>query len=400
MIPYVLDENKPLSTLVTATNNGVGRLVECQSFIVHEALNGEYTAKMEVPIVAYNSGLLHNNGIIKCKADSQTDFQLFRIHTFSKSLKDGMIVCNMNHISYDLQKIVGRFNGNAANSPSNFITVMNNNVIGTNPFTITTDIAGGGLVSLLYPRTFKDCLMGDENSFFTTWGGQITWDNLNVTISERRGEDKTGIVARYGKNVLDARMEKNISNIYTGIVAYAFTPDFGTAIVDQPIQVVASDYPMYKIVDFSSKASSFANYASNPLSYIHQWALAYVQENDITTPEVNIAMDFLSLEKIGEYEQVKQLQTIGLGDTVTVKVEPLEMNLTADCIEREYDGLAERHTKIQLGNYTQGLTTTLVDINKKTTAELNYIKTAYAKTATTNSNGLMSATDKAKLDSL
>ena len=76
------------------------------------------------------------------------------------------------------------------------------------------------------------------------------------------------------------------------------------------------------------------------------------------------------------------------------------MNLTADCIEREYDGLAERHTKIQLGNYTQGLTTTLVDINKKTTAELNYIKKAYAKTATSNSNGLMSAADKAKLDSL
>lgn len=400
MIPYVLDENKPLSTLVTATNNGVGRLAECQSFIVHEALNGEYTAKMEVPIVAYNSGLLHNNGIIKCKADSQTDFQLFRIHTFSKSLKDGMIVCNMNHISYDLQKIVGRFNGNAANSPSNFITVMNNNVIGTNPFTITTDITGGGLVSLLYPRTFKDCLMGDENSFFTNWGGQITRDNLNVIINSRRGEDKTGIVVRYGKNVLDARMEKNISNIYTGIIAYAFTPDFGTAIVDQPIQVVASDYPMYKIVDFSSKASSFENYASNPLSYVHQWALAYVQENDITTPEVNIAVDFLSLEKIGEYEHIKQLQTINLGDTVTVKVEPLGMNLTADCIEREYDGLAERHTKIQLGNYTQGLTTTLMDINKKTTAELNYIKKAYAKTATSNSNGLMSASDKAKLDSL
>ena len=39
MIPYVLNENESLSNLISRTNNGLGRLVECQSFIVHEALD-------------------------------------------------------------------------------------------------------------------------------------------------------------------------------------------------------------------------------------------------------------------------------------------------------------------------------------------------------------------------
>lgn len=401
MIPYVLDENKSLSTLVNTTNNGLGRLVECQSFIVHEALNGEYTAKMEVPIVAYNSGLLHHGGIVKAKSDNITDWQLFRIRSFSKSLKAGMIVCEMNHISYDLKKIVCKFNGNLAVSPSNALTTIANNTVGTNPFTITTSQTNEfGNLSLLTPQSIKETLIG-ENSMLSTWGGDVYWDNLNVQLMDRRGEDKYGVVVQYGKNILDAKQEYEISNTYTHLLGYAFTPAFGTAIVDtQLIEAVASDYPRVMLMDFSQQATKESSYASTPLYYIHKWATEYVENNDISSPKVSLGIDFLSLESMNEYDLIHDMQSINLGDTVTVRVSPLGLNLQGMCIEREYDALNERHTKLQLGDYTNSLTNTLAGMSKSTADEIQYIRRAMVQTATSTSNGLMSAADKAKLDSL
>lgn len=401
MIPYVLNENESLSNLISRTNNGLGRLVECQSFIVHEALDGEYTAKMEVPIVAYNSGLLHHGGIIKAKADSITPWQLFRIRSFSKSLKAGMIVCEMDHISYDLKKIVCKFNGQLAVSPSNALTTIANNTVGTNPFTITTTQTNEfGNLSLLKPQSIKDTLVGD-NSMLSTWGGDVYWDNLSVQLMDRRGEDKYGIVVLYGKNILDAKQEYEISNTYTHLLGYAFTPAFGTAIVDtQLVEAVASDYPKVMLMDFSQQATKEESYANTPLYYVHKWATEYVEQNNISVPKVSIGVDFLSLENMKEYELIHDMQTISLGDTVTVKVAPLDMNLQGRCIEREYDALNERHTKLQLGDYTNSLANTLAGMSRNNADEIQYIRRAMVQTATSTSNGLMSAADKAKLDSL
>lgn len=401
MIPYVLDDNKSLSTLISASNNGLGRLTECQSFIVHETLNGEYTAKMEVPIVAYNSGLLHHGGIIKAKADNITNWQLFRIHSFSKSLKAGMIVCEMNHISYDLNKIVTKLRGEIGASPSGALTVINNHTVGTNPFTITTtQTANTGRVEYLKPLSIKDALMG-ENSILSTWGGDIYWDNLNVQLMDRRGEDKLNVVVEYGKNILDAKQEYEIDNTYTHLLGYAFTPAFGTAIVDDRlVEVVATDYPRVMLMDFSNLATNEASYAGNPLYYIHKWATEYVEAHDISTPRVSISVDFLALESMKEYELIHDMQSINLGDKVTVKVAPMGMNLEGVCIEREYDTLNERHTKVQLGDYTKSLSNTLAGMNKANADEIQYIRRAMVQTATNASNGLMSASDKAKLDNL
>ena len=103
---------------------------------------------------------------------------------------------------------------------------------------------------------------------------------------------------------------------------------------------------------------------------------------------------------MNEYDMIHDMQSINLGDTVTVRVSPLGLNLQGMCIEREYDALNERHTKLQLGDYTNSLTNTLAGMSKSTADEIQYIRRAMVQTATSTSNGLMSAADKAKLDSL
>ena len=398
MIPFVMDETKPFADLLADHTNGMGRLAECQSLKIHETLGNEYTAQMEVPISAYNSGLLHHGGIIK--AYDNGSWQLFRINRFAKSLRDGMITCYMNHISYDLKKKVCRFSGEGYPSPTMAIQAINQRVVGgAFEFVINSELAeASGMLTFLTPITVRNALIG-ENSILSIWSGEAIWDNATVTLVDQRGTDKTAeVIIEYGKNILDAKQEKEISNIYDGAVGFAFTPDFGTAIVDT--YQGEENGENVQILDWSDKASKTEGYASNPLYYVHHWTEEYIQQNDTSTPKVSMDISFLSLEKQKEYELIQNLETLNLGDIVTVRIKELGIDLTARVIEREYDSLNEQHTKMQIGDYVQTLADTIVGMNTSTSNEVSYVKTTYAKTATQNTNGMMSAADKATLNGL
>ena len=394
MIPYVLNDSRPLEDVAQDDYNGLGRLADCVSLKITEGMDNTYTAQMDVPIEAYNSGLLHHDGIVKAMDSNGT--QLFRINRFAKSLRDGMITCYMNHISYDLNKLACRFAGNVYMSPSSAVTGIYNRACTIIPFDIESQLTTtSGKLALLTPRTVRNAICG-EDSILATWGGEVVWDNMSVTLVDQRGEDKTeSVIIEYGKNIIDAKQEKEISSIYTGAIGFAFTPDYGTAIVDTYIEQIPSTNPKVLVIDWSDKASKEDDYPNNPLAYVHRWTVDYLENNDISTPKVTMSIDLLSLEKIGAYEDIQNMQKLNLGDTVKVRIKPMDIELTARVIEREYDSLGERTTKVQIGDYVQTLADTLIDMNAKTANEVTYIKTAYAKTATSATNGMMSAEDKA-----
>lgn len=394
MIPYVLNDLRPLEEIAEDEYNGLGRLADCVSLKITEGMDNTYTAQMDVPIEAYNSGLLHHDGIVKAMDSNGT--QLFRINRFAKSLRDGMITCYMNHISYDLNKLACRFAGNVYMSPSSAVTGIYNRACTIIPFDIESQLTTtSGKLALLTPSTVRNAICG-EDSILATWGGEVVWDNMSVTLVDQRGEDKTeSVIIEYGKNIIDAKQEKEISSIYTGAIGFAFTPDYGTAIVDTYIEQIPSTNPKVLVIDWSDKASKEDDYPNNPLAYVHRWTVDYLENNDISTPKVTMSIDLLSLEKIGAYEDIQNMQKLNLGDTVKVKIKPMDIELTARVIEREYDSLGERTTKVQIGDYVQTLADTLIDMNAKTANEVTYIKTAYAKTATSATNGMMSAEDKA-----
>lgn len=371
MIPYVMDDTKSLTDLATDTSNGLGRLAECLKLEVTEGLDGSYTAVMTIPTAAYNSGLVHKGGIIKAKANNTDDPQLFRIVNFRETLSTGLIECNMEHICYDLNKAIlcptdGLY---PFYNLEQICNMFNNNNVNTefypaDVFTFITDspatLYNHGWVKPMTPRQ----LFYAEDGICNWSGVQIKWDNLTVGINARRGSDKSLSIS-YGKNLLDFVQDEDISEVYDGIIGYCYNQNWsgGRSVTSVPIPLVENTTPQHLLlVDLSEKTSSSAD---PPEQWaVTNWATTWLSEHTIDTIKVAYDVDLVSLAEDGEYDKVKELEFIELGDTVTVKNK--SGDISAVVTEVTFDSLTERYTDIKLGNYLPSLTDTIIELVNKT----------------------------------
>ena len=389
MIPYVMDDSKTLAELGADTSNGLGRLAECAEAPVTEGLDGQYTSTMVIPKAAYNSGLVHKNGIIKLKANGNDDPQLFRVVRFKETLSSGLIECDLEHISYDLNKTViavGTNGGMTVDHVSELMILLNNERPAIAPmypsgvFTATTAISGSTILggTVRRPVTPRELLLGDDG-YCAQHGWQMHWDNLTYEILERRGSDKRdSVVIRYGKNIMDFSNEEDISSVYDGIIGYVHVPSkWMNSINSDLIPVTAGTTPQHVLmVDLSSNADGYENPPS--VTTVTNWAREWMAENNITVPKIAIDIDLVSLEDNGEYDKLKDLEGLELGDTITVKVG--DISLDATITEVTYDSLTERYTNIVLGNYRPSLANTILGLVGDNSTALSNTQQEYNST--------------------
>lgn len=213
---------------------------------------------------------------------------------------------------------------------------------------------------MLYePKTIRTFLLGeDDNSIQAIYGGEYEWDNYNVILHENRGSDK-GVRIRYGKNLLDLTQEENIENTITGI--YPVWKSDGT-VVELPEKVVHSDnagnFPYLRTIiqDFSG---DFDNMPTE--DELRDMANLYIQNEGIGVPEVSLTVNFVNLSETEEYKDVYALQSVNMGDLVTVEFPDLEVMTKQKVSKTEYDVLNERYLTVTIGNLEKKIDTTLED---------------------------------------
>lgn len=389
MIPYVMDDTKTLAELVADTSNGLGRLAECMSLDITEALNGEYVGTMVIPKEAYNSGLVHRGGIIKAKANESDSPQLFRVVKFKETLSSGLIECDLEHISYDLNKQIIRtplrVSGNtvswilsAFNGTASFVTVAPTGI-----FTAASNVSG--TVRTWYieppPKSIRQALLGEEG-VCVRQGWQMHWDNLTYEMRDRRGTDKTdSVIVSYGKNVMDFSNEQDITSVYDGIQGYVYAPSKWEQAVYGALRPIRAGTTPENILlmDFTKHADDLGFTNSPPASWqVTSWTDNWIAANDPTVPLVALDIDLASLEATGEYQQLKELEKIELGDTITVKIG--EVSVNANVTEVTYDSLSERYTEIKLGNYRPSLADTILGLVGQNTTALSNTQQEYNST--------------------
>lgn len=209
------------------------------------------------------------------------------------------------------------------------------------------------------PKTIRTFLLGqDDNSIQAIYGGEYEWDNYNVILHENRGSDK-GVMIKYGKNLIDLTQEENIENTITGIYPI-YKSDEG--IVQLPEKVVhssnAGNFPYLRSViqDFSG---DFDNVPTE--DELRDMAELYIQNEGIGVPDVSLTVNFVNLSETEEYKNLLALQTVNLGDLVTVDFPDLEVNVKQKVSKTEYDVLTERYTSVTIGNLEKKIDTTLED---------------------------------------
>ena len=345
----ILDDTKSLSVLANDTSNGLGQ-IGCINPTITENLNGSYELEFDVATSEKYFSLLHTGGLIKCLHN--TSEQIFRIYFISKAI-NGIVNVKAQHITYDLCGVVVKpFTATGAVSSVNG---MLTNVIGTTPFTMTTDITNTtSNFTLDIPRSFRECLGGYEGSLLDTFRGEYEWDNLTVRMLAHRGADN-GVRIAYGKNLTDFTQEENIENVFDAVYGYAVIDD----VFYQPSGIynkTGATTPKVKIVDFSSDYESGDTPSQADL---YAKAQTYATNNDIEVPNVNIKVSFVPLWQTEEYKNILPLERVSLGDTVHVFFEKLNVEATARVIKTVWNVNLERYDEIELGDARANLNTVI-----------------------------------------
>ena len=378
---------KPILFEATETqflSNGLGR-IDAISCTVTEERNGQYELEMEVSIDDPHYAEIKEGRILYVRHDETQDKQPFDIYNISRPL-NGIVTVLAHHVSYRTAKItVAPF---TASGIGLTLTAIPNNAIGENPFTFWTDKVVSTTFNLEYPKTMRSLLAGEQGSLLDVFGtGEYEWDKFTIKLHLHRGSD-SGVVLRYGKDLIDLKKTTDISDIWTGVVPYwRGTPEGGNSEVTVMLteKYIASPYATsfeHEMLIPLDLSSTFEGMPSE--QQLREAAQRYVTNNAIGNIPANIEFSFINLASLDEYKNVTALQRLKLCDTVTVIYDKLGVSNTAKIIQTVFDVLTEKYVNMTIGEVASNLDTALMggikgeldDLKNSTKQDLNKTRNA------------------------
>lgn len=361
---YLLDNNKTLTQLVNDTTFGKGTLSPIEA-TVEEDLNGVYELNFKFTVDEKRYNELQIGSIVKCNAGEKEGNQLFRVVEISKE-RNGIISVYAQHISYDLNKLIVRpFESTGAVNTCNSLL---SNTIDNTGFTIQTDLTDTtSQFKTEIPYSFRACLGGIQGSLLDLFECEFEYNNLNVSVLDRRGI-YTDVRIAYGKNLVDLKQDENIENTYNGVIGWASYSEEIEYVeqgetkkevvkkycVGATQYIEATNSPKTLVVDFTK---NFDKDHLPTIAEVNQLALQYATSNRINIPKVSLKVSFVALWQTNEYKNLAPLERVGLGDTVLVDFPKLNVSADARVIKRVWNVLTERYDSLELGDPREDLAT-------------------------------------------
>lgn len=162
---------------------------------------------------------LENDAIIKAKANDEDNPQLFRIYNHTKAVGENTTWYG-EHISYELNgNPVDCFTVSEVNGERALHELLDAAIL-PHEFTCASDITTTNSTSIDGAVSVRNAMGGTEGSLLDVWCGEYHYDNYRVELLKARGVDN-GVTIEYGKNLIDAKQEKNIADVVTVIFPYA-----------------------------------------------------------------------------------------------------------------------------------------------------------------------------------
>lgn len=383
----------------TATGLGVldPHVVEAR---VTEELNGEYSLSFVYPADGPLAKHLVLEAVIAAPVPGTTGRQGFRIHEVSTTL-DGLLQVTAFHVFYDL---AGNFiadtyvvNKTAKAALDQLLAAA------TTPhrFTATSsDIAtraSARVVRMPLAAALMDT--GEDNTFASRWAGELTRDNWHIHHAARRGADR-GVVIRDRKNLTGYESVIDLTSVVTRIVPvgydgitlpelYVDSPKLSTYITPR-IKVIR--YPQVKAITDPERPREDEVPLDQAHALLRQAARAEFAKNHVDEPAASYSVSFVELASTEEYADFAQLETVLLGDTVTVRHADLGVALTARVVAYTYDPLAKSYVSVELGSVAAKFTSVTRTISSAVQAaeaasDLAGVALASADGKTTNHYG-------------
>lgn len=325
--------------------------------LLDSTLNGDWLGSLEHPLDEDGKWkLIQDDAVIKAPASDGTE-QLYRIVNYDVDDNKG-VTCDMEHIFYDSMDDCWIDDKRPTNTNGQGAL----NSIITNPkYSGSSNIVR---ISTAYyvDKNLMEALNGsDENSFISRWGGEIYFDNFHVSVNNRVGADRN-VEIRYGKNINGMHISTDMRDIVTRIKPKAYNGHTMTdnGVVDSP------NINKYRIVH--KKAMEFSNIkmredaqeddeangiivcdTQEQLDAALQKASQEQFELGIDAPAISGEINVFLLQNAKEYEDIKELEKVSLGDTVHCRNKRIDVVSETRVVRLVWDAILKKVNSVEIG---------------------------------------------------
>ena len=388
------------------SNNGIGHLKDAISCKVTEERHGDYLLTLQYPISGAWYSDIVEGAVVKAKANETSELQLFRIYKSSKPMK-GVVTFYGEHISYDLKGLPLCALSMRGTTPGAALTAGFSASVLSHGFTAWSDITTLNNIDITKPRSLRNFCGGEAGSVLYVWGGEFEFDNFVVKLHKHRGANN-GVVINYGKNLTDAKQERNISDCYTHFCPYAIkktetrnaagevteTSEETITLSDGVIELVNPENIGHKKAYTLDISDKFADGEEMNEANLRAHAEEYIASHKLGVPKVNITLSFMQIWDSPEYSKIAVFERVALCDTVTVRFSDLGIDAEAKVIKTEYDSLEERFSKIEVGDAKSTLADTVTSIEESITDAKKSLTESENAASVALQNAIIEATNK------
>lgn len=365
------------------THLGLGMLHDAIQIFVTEERNGVFELEMKYPVSGDRFADLKLDRLIKADAGHSLKNQRFKIIRITKPL-NGIVTVYAEHVSMLTRDLPLPPSVSYSGDATSALNTWKNSIIGIdpNPFTVFSDISlpGSGYWSIKDVKNARDALGGVEGSLLDTYGGEYLFDNYDIRLYANRGKQSGALIA-YGRNLTDLEQEENIADTYTSIYPYAVMTDDNQneIILTLPEYYLDSEY----VSNYARRKILTVDFSGNDVTTVEQLrakAEAYIINNRIGVPKVNLKIKYVDLAKTLDYESTQTIEEVNVCDWVTIYFEEYDIKTNEKIIKTVWDDLLKQYDSIEVGearaSLAQSINTTVDGKLETVAVNLNTIRLA------------------------
>ena len=352
-------------TATTFTATGLGVLDrEIINPIVTEELGGEFSLTFTYPADGPAATHLVLENIVAAPVPGLEQRQGFRISEVVTTL-EGTLEVTAFHVFYDLAAnlIADTYvvNKTAKDALTQILGAANTNHNFTATSSDTVTRSSARMVRMPIAQALMDA--GEDNTLISRWGGELARDNFHIHHSARRGRN-TGVVIRDRKNLTGFESSIDFSTVATRILPVGYDGLLLPELYVDSLKLGDYVVPRIRVIRYGQvKAITDKDNPREgelPLDQAHgelrRLAAAEFNAKHVDEPSASYKIHFTDLSQTREYADLARLETVEIGDTVTVRHADLGVALTARVVAYEYNPLALQYISVELGSTARKFT--------------------------------------------
>lgn len=330
-----------------------------ESCVINAELNGTWEMQLEHPIDEDGRWRYIVEGAVIAAPFLTSKKQLYRIYWKHKDASG--ISAKARPIFMDSAGEV--FLNDVRPTTKNGQDALNIMTAGQTKYKAVSNIIGVSTAYYIRKNLIEAIQSDMDQAFINRWGGEVYYDNYTIYVNEHIGFDN-GMRVEIGLNCESIEAEIDMSSVTTRIVptsynGYGMTSS--TPWVDSPlinhypvIYTKTVEFPEVKMREDDSDLDDETVIICDTQEQLNAALKKKCQElfeTGIDKPTSNYKVNLIDLSKTEEYKDLKNLETVGLGDTVHCKNRELDIETDGRVIKVSYDCIGEKNDSVEIGDF-------------------------------------------------